>query len=345
MTDRSGRREGRLGAPIKWIPVYFQVKWGRGWTVDGTIDCYRRVGGFKKLDLQPLPPMQERPFHEFHDEMFRWYDHWLKGIDTGICAKSRRSGCSSRDRGSGAPRKNGRSPGRCGPNTTCARFTASTPRRSRWRRARVARRLLSGPVDRDARRAVAEVDDGAAAGGHRNDRPGALYVHVAIDTDDTNLIAKLYDVDPQGNRQVVSSGYLKASHRELDAAKSKPWRPHHPHTRSVPVPPGEVIEYAIRIDSFSNLFKAGHRIQFEFVCNEPFADAFSQLLPPDSYHLPSGRATTHKISRDARASVASAAAGHSGGAERRLAGDVALCTGKASRLASPRLLWTCRHPR
>src|SRR4029450_2243047 len=104
--------------------------------------------------------------------------------------------------------------------------------------------------------------------------PPALYVYVAIDTDDTNLIAKLYDIDPQGNRQVVSSGYLKASHRELNAAQSKPWRPHHPHTRSVPVPPGEVIEYAIRIYSFSNLFKAGHRIQLEAMCTEPCAGAW-----------------------------------------------------------------------
>ena len=50
--------------------------------------------------------------------------------------------------------------------------------------------------------------------------PAALYVHVAIDTDDTNLIAKLYDVDAQGNRQVVSSRDLKASQRELDPAQS-----------------------------------------------------------------------------------------------------------------------------
>ena len=33
------------------------------------------------------------------------------------------------------------------------------------------------------------------------------------------------------------------------------------------VPAGEVIEYAIRIYSFSNLFKAGHRIQLELMCN------------------------------------------------------------------------------
>ncbi len=25
-----------------------------------------------------------RPWHENHDLVLRWYDHWLKGIDTGI---------------------------------------------------------------------------------------------------------------------------------------------------------------------------------------------------------------------------------------------------------------------
>jgi uncharacterized protein len=37
------------------IPAYFQVKWGRGWTVEGTIDTFNKVKGIKKLDLQPLP--------------------------------------------------------------------------------------------------------------------------------------------------------------------------------------------------------------------------------------------------------------------------------------------------
>ena len=30
------------------------------------------------------PAHLERPFHAFHDEILRWYDHWLKGKDTGI---------------------------------------------------------------------------------------------------------------------------------------------------------------------------------------------------------------------------------------------------------------------
>ena len=66
------------------IPTYFQAKWGRGWNVETTIECFHKVKGIKKLDIQALPPMLERPFHECHDEMFRWYDYWLKGIDNGI---------------------------------------------------------------------------------------------------------------------------------------------------------------------------------------------------------------------------------------------------------------------
>ena len=66
------------------IPVYVQINWGRGWTVDGSIELFKTLSGTKKIDLLPYPPMQERPFHEVHDDMFRWYDYWLKGIDTGV---------------------------------------------------------------------------------------------------------------------------------------------------------------------------------------------------------------------------------------------------------------------
>ena len=281
------------------IPAYFQVKWGRGWTVDGTIDCFQKVQGVKKLDLQPLPPMQERPFHESHEEMFRWYDYWLKGIDTGIMeepriqvfvegartwrgekewplARTKWTKYYLRPRHQLALNPEAL-------DTDCAPpdgfyqapFTVTAEAQSvKW---------TSSPLMNDTERTG----------------PAALYFHAAIDTDDTNFIAKLYDVDPQGHRQVITSGYLKASLRELDQAKSKPWQPSHPHTRFVPVPVGEIIEYAIRMFSFSNVFKSGHRIQLELCCNEPLADANSQLLPPDSYHLPSGRATTHRIFRDA----------------------------------------------
>ena len=37
----------------------------------------------KHLFVTP-PAHAERPFHEWHEEMIRWYDHWLKGIDNGV---------------------------------------------------------------------------------------------------------------------------------------------------------------------------------------------------------------------------------------------------------------------
>ncbi|HKU84766.1 MAG TPA: CocE/NonD family hydrolase [Casimicrobiaceae bacterium] len=281
------------------VPAYFQIRWGRGWTVEATIETFNRVQGIKKLDLQPPPPMQERPFHESHDEMFRWYDHWLKGIDTGIMDE---------------PTINvfveGARKWRAEKEWPLAR--------TRWTKyfLRPHHKLATTPEALEAQHAhpdgfyqapftvtleAQSVQYTSAPMAQETEMtgPGAFYVHVAIDTDDTHLIAKLYDVDPQGKRKLVTTGFLKASHRELDASKSKPWKPHHPHTRSVPVPPGEIVEYAIRLYSFSNVFKSGHRMLLDLGCNEPLFDADAQLLPPDSYHLPSGRATAHRIYRDA----------------------------------------------
>jgi predicted acyl esterase len=45
---------------------------------------------FQNVKTQPrkllfAPPAHlERPFAVYHDEIIRWYDHWLKGKDTGI---------------------------------------------------------------------------------------------------------------------------------------------------------------------------------------------------------------------------------------------------------------------
>jgi len=128
--------------------------------------------------------------------------------------------------------------------------------------------------------------------------PGVLYLYASIDSDDTNFIVKVNDIDPHGNRVPITTGWLKASHREVDESKSTFWRPHHPHTRVVPVTPGEIFKYAIRIYSMSNVFKAGHRVELEIRSQEGSDDPMAALLPPDASHLPSGRATTHKIYRD-----------------------------------------------
>ena len=127
---------------------------------------------------------------------------------------------------------------------------------------------------------------------------GAAHLFAEIDTDDTNFILRLWDEAPAGGRQLVTTGYLKASHRELDDRTTE-GNPYHPHTRAVPVEPGKVDEYVVRLYPFANAFKPGHRLVVELSCNEPLADAHNSLLPPEAMHLPSGRATSHKVYRDA----------------------------------------------
>ena len=49
----------------------------------GAQHYFQNVDAPKKL-LFTGPAHLERPFHQYHDEIIRWYDHWLKGHDTGI---------------------------------------------------------------------------------------------------------------------------------------------------------------------------------------------------------------------------------------------------------------------
>lgn len=127
---------------------------------------------------------------------------------------------------------------------------------------------------------------------------GAAHIFAEIDQPDTNFILRLWDLAPTGRRQLVTTGFLKASHRELDDRTTE-GNPYHPHTRSVPVEPGAIEEYVVRLYPFAASFGPGHRLVLELSNNEPLADEHNALLPPDAFHLPVGRPVTHKIYRDA----------------------------------------------
>jgi len=281
------------------LPTYLQAKWGRGWNVEGTIEMFHHLGcDIKKMDIQALPPMLERPFHECHDEMFRWYDYWLKGIDTGIMDEPT---VQFSVEGSYEWRKEDQFPlpyevkkdfylrPRHKISEKSEPLTAEHAHPDGFYQAPLTVTATSEKIKwtTDKFREPAEFTG-----------TGALYLFAEIDTDDTNFIAKLYDVAPNGSRSLMTSGYLKASHRELNEEKSTYGEPWHPHNRAIPVTPGDINEYAIRLYPFSFLIQPGHRIELELACNEPLDGEDAKLLPPDSYHLPSGRATMHKIYRD-----------------------------------------------
>jgi predicted acyl esterase len=101
----------------------------------------------------------------------------------------------------------------------------------------------------------------------------------------------------------LTRGWLKASHRALDPARSKPWRPWHPLTRQAQqkVTPGAITEYAIEILATANLFRRGHRICVEIAgADMPTGVAGATNAEYVPNHIVSSRTTLHKIYHDAK---------------------------------------------
>lgn len=282
------------------VPTYLQIAQGRGWTMDGTINLYNTVQGPKKLDILGYPPMNSRPFVDAHDEMFRWYDHFLKGVDNGVLDE---------------PAVNVHVEG-SHEEVTGTQFPPRTPEHAalylRPRHLLSAKSEALGtdyaPPESFTQLPMTLTNDTAnihwetAAHDTATEMmgTGAAHIYAAIDQDDTNFILRLFDVGPNGKSQLITTGYLKASQNELDEQQSSEGNPVHPHTSKTPVTPGQINEYIIRIYPFAHSFEPGHKLRAELSNNEPMQDEHNALLPPDAFHLPIGRATTTTVYRDAQ---------------------------------------------
>jgi hypothetical protein len=255
-------------------------------------EIYNGLQSTKKLLVKPFGP-EERPWREDAELMIRWYDHWLKGIDTGIlegppirmfvqgsnqwldaaefplpetewvkCYPRRWEGLAF-------------APERYQPYPDCF---LQQPLYLSTKRDSV--KYVSGPLPQDL----------TVIG------PTAFNFYASIDTDDTNWIVKLSDVAPGGAETTLGKGFLKASRRALDPGKSKPYAPYHKHTHSDPVVPGEINEYNVSLGKVTNVFKVGHRIKLEIMSMESPRDPEMQIHYHP--HLPSSRTTLHKIYRN-----------------------------------------------
>jgi uncharacterized protein len=280
------------------IPVWLQIDQGRGWTLDGTIEVFNALKGPKKLDIGPYPPMQSRPFIEEHDKMFRWYDYWIKGIDNGVMDEPAVTVFveGSRKRVTGI---------RWPPKDVDYRSLYLRPRRNLSFEPEAMGADSAAPDGfYQAPLTVTDKVEILSWSTKPFEEPvemigtGAAHIFAEIDQPDTNFILRMWDYPPSGNRQLITTGYLKASHRELDD-RTIEGNPYHPHTRAEPVEPGKIEEYVLRLYPFAAMFRAGHRLVVELSNNEPLVDEHNSLLPPDAFHLPVGRPVAHKIYRDA----------------------------------------------
>ena len=291
------RNPVNLAASID-IPVWVQLDQGRGWTLDGTIELFHALKGPKKLDIGPYPPMQSRPFIEEHDKMFRWYDYWIKGIDNGVMDEP---AVSVFVEGSREVVTADQWPPKDVEHTSLylrPRRRLSAEHEPMGTNHAAPDGFYQAPLTVTDKVEILDWSTEPFEEATEMIGSGAAHLFAEIDQDDTNFILRLWDAAPHGKRQLITTGYLKAAHRALDDRTTE-GDPYHPHTRSVPVEPGTIEEYVVRLYPFANTFRPGHRLVVELSNSEPLADEHNALLPPDAFHLPVGRPVTHKIYRDA----------------------------------------------
>ena len=95
--------------------------------------------------------------------------------------------------------------------------------------------------------------------------PLAAVLWVSSSSEDMDLFLTLRNFDPAGKEVMetgqqglpvpVAKGWLRVSHRELDAELSLPYRPYHRHVRRLYLTPGEIVRVEVEIWPTSMVFK------------------------------------------------------------------------------------------
>jgi predicted acyl esterase len=93
--------------------------------------------------------------------------------------------------------------------------------------------------------------------------PILLELHAASTNTDTDFVVKLSEQRADGSAQVVTKGWLRASHRAIDASRSRPHAPWYLHTAPEPIVPGMPYRFEIAVMPTAHRFAAGSRIRLE----------------------------------------------------------------------------------
>ena len=277
------------------IPVFLLSRWS-AWAIHlpGAIQGFDGLKAPRKMVITETPWEGGfgRPWHENHDLVLRWYDHWLKGIANGVMDEP--------------------------PVKIFVKGINQWRGEQEWplRRARYVKYFLREdgklstqppiPHERPARfrndpwQAPGQTSPCLTYATEPMEQdteftgPIALHFWAAISADDANWFVQVRDIAPDGTASIVTKGWLKASHRELDETKSTRERPYHRHARRLETKPHEVYAYAIDVRDTSHVFLRGHRMQLLVKGQDSPWEDFAIW-----YHVNNATETEHTILNDA----------------------------------------------
>jgi predicted acyl esterase len=242
------------------IPSYLGACWGiYGLHLPGAFRAWENIKAPKKMVIGP-PIYLDRPVYQYQYESLRWFDHWLKEIDNGIMEEPP---IRLFVMGTGNWKDTNEWPlaetkwtpfylhsnGLLSEHEFWPNEGSSFFEDNRFN-SRGGLMFLSPPM----------VEETEVIG------PVTLTLYASTTDDELLWFVSLFDVAPGGEERLLTRGWLRGSQRAVDANKSTPWEPLHPHTKREPLIPGEIYEFNIKIVPTGNLFKVGHRVGLKVRC-------------------------------------------------------------------------------
>lgn len=143
----------------------------------------------------------------------------------------------------------------------------------------------AGPRDQralDGRKDIVRFTGDALSADLEVTGPVTVRLYAATDAEDTDFVARLIDVHPDGRAIGVVDGIVRAKFRNGQDDAS-------------PVTPGEVVEYEIDLWATSWLFRAGHRLRVDIASSSyPNWDVNAGVLGNNAMMPPSRRRTARQ---------------------------------------------------
>jgi predicted acyl esterase len=199
------------------------------------------------------PLYLDRPLYQMHGEALRWFDHWLTGNDTGFLAEP-------------AVRL-------FMPGTGEWRTAQDWPLpQTRWTEFYLHSGGLLSEHDTWPWDHATSFEDSPFGHGEVIFRTppmvetteilGPMAARLYASTTDTDALffVTVFAEDPDGSREELTRGWLRASQAAADPAASVPWLPFHPHQRRDPVQPGRIGCYDIPVVPAACRLRPGQRL-------------------------------------------------------------------------------------